>query len=68
MRKMERIFNCIPGQIRDITKSPTEYFKKQLDEWLKGVLDQPKCGVYAGRCEGTSNSIPVQCTGGKGWR
>ena len=31
-RKMERLFNCIPGHIRDITIRPTEYFKKQLDE------------------------------------
>ena len=68
IRKMERLFNCIPGHIRDITKRPTEYFKKQLDEWLKGVPDQPKCGTYAGRCEGTSNSITVQCTVGNTWR
>ena len=68
MRKMERLFNCIPGHIRDITESSTEYFKKQLDEWLEGVPDQPKCGVYAGRCEGTSNSIAVQCTVYNTWR
>ena len=67
-RKMERLFNCIPGHIRDITRRPTEYFKKQLDEWLKGVPDQPKCGVYAGRCVGASNSIAVQHTVNKGWR
>ena len=59
-RKMERLFNCIPGHIRDITGRPTEYFKKQLDEWLKEVPDQPKCGVYAGRAVGASNSINVQ--------
>ena len=67
IRKMERLFNCIPGHIRDIIERPTEYFKKQLDEWLKGVPDQPKCGTYAGRCEGTSNSITVQCTVGNTW-
>ena len=59
---MGRLYNCISGHIRDITESSTEYFKKQLDEWLEGVPDQPKCGVYAERCEGTSNSIAVQCT------
>ena len=68
MRKMERLFNCIPGHIRDIKERPTEYFKKQLDEWLRGVPDQPKCGVYTGRCEGTSNSIAVQCTENNTWR
>ena len=44
-RKIERLFNYIPGYIRNITRRPTEYFKKQLDEWLKGVPDQPKCGA-----------------------
>ena len=68
MRKMERLFNCIPGHIRNIKERPIEYFKKQLDEWLKGVPDQPKCGTYAGRCRGTSNSITVQCTVGNTWR
>ena len=57
---MERLFNCIPGHIRDITESSTEYFKKQLDEWLEGIPDQPKCGVYAGRCAGANNSIAAQ--------
>ena len=61
-RKMERLFNCIPGHIRDITGRPTEYFKKQLDEWLKDVPDQPKCGAYAGRCVGATNSINIQYT------
>ena len=58
-RKMERLFNCIPENIRDITGRPTEYFKKQLDEWLKEVPDQPKCGNYAERAVGESNSIDV---------
>ena len=68
LRKMEKLFNCIPGHIRDIKEGPTEYLKKQLDEWLKEVPDQPKCGTYAGRCEGTSNFITVQCTVGNTWR
>ena len=67
-RKMERLFNCIPEHIRNITGSSTEYFKKKLDEWLKGVPDQPKCGAYAGRCVGRNNSIVVQRTMGNGWR
>ena len=56
-RKMERLFNCMPGHIRNITRRPTEYFKKQLDEWLKEVPDQPKCGAYAGRCVGASTIL-----------
>merc|ERR1712002_922739 len=67
-RRMERLFNCIPGYIRDITKRPTEYFKKHLDEWLKGLPDQPKCGAYAGMAVGVSNSIDVQCTMYNTWR
>ena len=49
-RKMERLFNCIPGHLRDITRRPTGYFKKHLDKWLREkVPDQPKCGVYVER-------------------
>ena len=60
-RKMKRLFNYIPGHLRDITIKPTEYLKKQLDEWLNGkVPAQPKCGIYAGRVLGASNSIDVQ--------
>ena len=63
-RKMERLFNCITGHIRDITGRPTEQFKKQLDEWLKWVPDQSKCGAYAGRAGGkvTLQMCNVQCT------
>ena len=51
-----------------VKKRPTDYFKKQLDEWLKGVPDQPKCGTYAGRAEGVDNSIDVKCTVYNTWR
>ena len=59
-RKMERLFNCIPGHIRDNTGRPTGHFKKQLDKWLKEVPDQPKYGVYAGWAVRACNSINVQ--------
>ena len=67
-RKMEKLLNCISGHIRDITERPTEYFKKHLDEWLKGVPDQPKCGAYAGMAVGESNSIDVQYIVYNTWR
>ena len=38
---MDRLFNCIPGHIRDITKRYTEYFKKQLDELRAGGGTEP---------------------------
>ena len=51
-RTMESLFNCIPLHIRNITGRSTEYFKKQLNEWLKEVPDQPNCGAFAERCVG----------------
>ena len=60
-KKMRRLFNYIPGYLRDITGYTTEYFKKQLNDWLKEeVPDYPKCGIYAGRFVGVNNSIGLQ--------
>ena len=65
-RKMERLFNCMPAHLRDISGYTTEYFKKKLDEWLREeVPDQPKCGIYAGMSIGENNSIDVQYSASK---
>ena len=34
-RKIERLFNCMPSDLRDIAGTPTEFFKGKLDEWLR---------------------------------
>ena len=37
---MMRLFNAIPGEIRDITGVKTEQFKRELIRWLNGVPDE----------------------------
>ena len=41
-RRVQRLFNSIPGKIRNITDVTSDTFKRHLDEWLKKVPDQPR--------------------------
>ena len=59
-RKVQRLFNCIPGSIRNLTGVTTDTFKGHLDKWLKTVPDQPRGGGYSGRVAAESNSIQHQ--------
>ena len=59
-RKVQRLFNCIPGSIRNITGVTTDTFKGHLDKWLKTVPDQPRGGGYSERVAAESNSIQHQ--------
>jgi len=52
---MMRLFNAIPGEIRDITGVKTEVFNRELDRWLKGAPDQTEIDEY--RAQTNSNSI-----------
>ena len=62
-RKTERLFNCMPKHLREITGVTVDTFKKHLDEWLmREVPDQPKCDGYAAKVAATSNSICHQYT------
>ena len=68
-RKMESLFNCMTAHLRDITGYTTEYFKKNLDEWLREEgPDQHKCGIDAGMSIGENNSIDVQYSASKSAR
>ena len=58
-----RLFNAIPGKIRDITGKKTEYFKRELDRWLNGVPDEPEIDEYRARTN--SNSIVHQASQAK---
>ena len=60
-RKIERTFNCMPRELRDVTGVKTETFKNQLDKWLRCIPDQPRGGRYAGCVAANSNSIQDQC-------
>ena len=59
-RKIQRLFNCIPGTIRNLTGVTTDTFKGHLDKWLKTVPDQPRGGGYSERVAAESNSIQHQ--------
>ena len=39
--KGAQLFNIIPRALRDITVGSPEQFKRQLDEWLATIPDQP---------------------------
>ena len=38
-----KLFNKLPIALRDLTKCGLDEFKKQLDQFLTFVPDQPKC-------------------------
>ena len=59
-RKTQRIFNSIPGYIRNLTDITLDTFKRHLDDWLKTVPDQPRGGGYSERVAAESNSIQHQ--------
>ena len=56
-RKMERLFNILPGKIRKITGTRTEVFKNALDNWLKLIPDQPRIDNYSSIVAAESNSL-----------
>ena len=59
-KKMERLFNSIPKEIRNIKEKNVETFKKHLDKWLKTVPDTPRIDDYGSRVAADSNSIVAQ--------
>ena len=59
-KKMERSFNAIPPEIRNIEEKNVETFKKHLDKWLITVPDTPRIDDYGGRVTVDSNSIIAQ--------
>ena len=54
-RKMMRLFNAMPGKIRDIAGVKLEIFKRELDNWLRVVPDAPEIDDY--RAAANSNSL-----------
>ena len=58
-RQTERLFNCMPKELREITGVTVDTFKKHLDKWLmEKVPDQPSCEGYT--VAAASNSIVDQ--------
>ena len=56
--KMMRLFNAIPGELRDITGVKVDMFKRKLDKWLSSVPDTPIIDDY--KAAAKSNSIVDQ--------
>ena len=56
-KQIERLFNCLPHEIRNISGKSVECFKKILDNWLQNLPDTPKIDDYGSRVVATSNSI-----------
>ena len=56
-RRAQRLFNSIPGKLRNITGVTSDTFKRHLDEWLKKVPDQPRGGGYSQRVAAETNSV-----------
>ena len=57
---VQRLFNCIPGKIRNITGVTSDTFKNHLDEWLKKMPDQPRVEGYSEQVAAKSNGIKHQ--------
>ena len=58
--KMMRLFNSIPGELRDTTEVKLDTFKRKLDKWLSLVPDTPIIDNYKAAAE--SNSIIQQAS------
>ena len=56
-KKMERLFNALPQDLRNITGVKTDSFKRRLDVWLQTVPDTPKIDDYGVTVAAESNSI-----------
>ena len=59
-RKMERLFNAIPQNIRNTTGKTKDTFKCHLDKWLRSIPDTPKIDGYGVTVAAESNSIVHQ--------
>ena len=59
-RKMERLFNAIPQNIRNTTGQTKDTFKRHLDKWLRNIPDTPKIDGYGITIAAESNSIIYQ--------
>ena len=56
--KMMKLFNAIPGELRNITGVKIDTFKRKLDTWLLSVPDTPIIDSYKAAAE--SNSLVHQ--------
>ena len=55
-----RLFNCLPRDIRDMTKCSTDAFKSRLDKYLHCIPDEPPILHTVIPRGATTNSLPDQ--------
>ena len=57
---MERLFNSLPPNIRNITEKTKDTFKCHLDKWLRNIPETPKIDGYVVTVSAEINSIVHQ--------
>ena len=55
--KGQRLFNSLPQDIRNITGSTVEVFKRALDQYLHGIPDEPQIQGYTALRRADTNSL-----------
>ena len=61
------LFNCIPGELRNITKVSVDIFKIALDKWIVQIPDKPTVDGYVNMRSENSNSILEYVKNPKDW-
>ena len=54
------ILNALPKKIRNLTGCSVDKFKRELDNFLRMLPDEPPVPGYTANCRAASNSVPDQ--------
>ena len=55
--KGPKLFNAMPGTIRNLTDCSIDTFKRHLDKFLSTIPDQPRLSGYTNLCVTDNNSV-----------
>ena len=53
----QRLFNCLPPELRNLSGCSTDCFKRQLDLYLKTIPDEPQVPGYTAQRRADTNSL-----------
>ena len=53
----QRLFNCLPPELRNLTGCSTDCFKRHLDMYLRSIPDEPQIPGYTAQRRADSNSL-----------
>jgi len=59
-RKIERLFNALPQNIRNLTEQTKDTFNRHLDKWLRHIPDTAKIDGYGSSVAAESINIVHQ--------